>query len=87
MLYYPKRQQQTVAVQVESGRGCSDVSAEVITQRLYFMVENDMMPLNVVDDEGFHELLTFTDPGYCIPSGGIITSRVETRYSEKKDKL
>ncbi|KAK0133125.1 Zinc finger BED domain-containing protein 1 [Merluccius polli] len=88
MLYHLKSQHPTVVVQVESGtpssqptimsvlarRGCSDVRAEAITQRLCFMVEKDMMPIIVVD-------------GYRIPSRGTITSRVEKRYNEKKDEL
>lgn len=46
-----------------------------------------MMPINVVDGNGFRELLNFIEPGYRIPSRGTITSRVEARYGEKKDEL
>lgn len=98
MLYDLKSQHLTVAEQVESGTPSSqqtimsvlarrsDARAEAVTQRLCFMVEKDMMPLNVVDGEGFSELLNYTQPGYRIPSRGTITSHVEKRY-EKKDDL
>lgn len=34
-------------------KGCSDVGAEAKTQRLCFMEEKYMMPINMVDDKGF----------------------------------
>lgn len=48
---------------VLAGRGCSEVQAEAITQRICFIIENDMMPINMVDGEGFRELLKCIEPG------------------------
>lgn len=45
-------------------RACRDVPAEATTQRLCFMVENDMMPVNMMNEE----VLNYTEPGYRIPS-------------------
>lgn len=57
--------------------GCSDERAEATTQRLCFMVEKYMMPVNVVDNYGFRELLNNNKPGYRIPLRGTITSGVK----------
>lgn len=66
--------------------GCSDVHAEAATS-LYFMVKEDVMPINMVDGDGAPEQLNYIEPGYRILSRGTITSHVESQYKEKKDKL
>lgn len=65
-----------VAVHVESGTpSCQqhDVHAEAI-MTLRFMLEQDMMAINMVDGEGFRELLNYIELGYRVPSRGTITT-------------
>lgn len=44
----------------------------------------DMTLINLVDSEGFCELMKYDEPGYRIISAGTITSCVLKRYKEKK---
>ena len=51
------------------------------------MVTTDLLPINVVDGQGFREVLKYIEPGYKIPSRTTITTRVEASYVRKKAEL
>ena len=68
-------------------RGCDSTKAEGITQRICDMVTTDMLPINVVDGQGFREVIKYIEPGYNIPSRTTITTRVEASYVRKKAEL
>ncbi len=68
-------------------RVCDSTKAEGITQRICNMVTTDMLPINVVDRQGFREVIKYIEPGYDIPSRTTITTRVEATYTRKKAKL
>lgn len=63
-------------------RSCRDVRAETATRRICFMVSKDA--INVVDAEGFCELMNYDEPGYRIVSAGTITIRAMKRHEKKK---
>ena len=68
-------------------RVCGSIKSEGITQRICDMVTTDLLPINVVDGQGFREVLKYIEPGYKIPSRTTITTRVEASYVRKKAEL
>lgn len=56
---------------------CSGAKAESITQGICRMIEKDMMPIRMVEGEGFKELINIVQPRYSIPSRSAITRRIE----------
>ncbi|XP_070404635.1 E3 SUMO-protein ligase ZBED1 [Nothobranchius furzeri] len=68
-------------------RVCDSTKAEGITQRICNMVTTDMLPINVVEGQGFQELIKYVEPGYNIPSRTTITTRLEASYAKKKTEL
>ena len=68
-------------------RVCDAAKAEGITQRICNMVTTDMLPINVVDGQGFREVIKYIEPGYNIPSRTTITTHVEASYVRKKAEL
>lgn len=68
-------------------RKCNDQRREGITQRISNMVSKDILPLSIVDGQGFQELIAYIEPGYSMPSRGTITARTEKRYKAKKSEL
>ncbi|KAJ8403944.1 hypothetical protein AAFF_G00342940 [Aldrovandia affinis] len=70
-----------------AGRRCDARWSEEITQRVWSMIEKDMVPISVVDGQGFQGLLGYLEPNYKIPSRGIITSRIEAHFQEETGEL
>lgn len=66
---------------------CDDARAEGLTQRVCNMIEKDMLPISLVDGNGFRELMNYCEPGYQIPSRETITTRIEARYKGKTAEL
>lgn len=66
---------------------CDAGKAEGITQRICNMVTTDMLPINVVNGQGFREVIKYIEPGYNIPSRTTITTHVEASYVRKKAEL
>ena len=65
-------------------RVCDSTKAEGITQWICNMITTDLLPINVVDGQGFREVIKYIEPGYNIPSRTTITTRVEASYARKK---
>ena len=70
-------QSQPTITSVLGRRVCDSTKAEGITQRICNMVTTDMLPINVVDGQGFREVIQYIAPGYDIPSRTTITTCVE----------
>ena len=68
-------------------RVCHSTKAEGIPQRIGNMISTDLLPINVVDGQGFREVIKYIEPGYNIPSRTTITTRVEASYARKKAEL
>lgn len=68
-------------------RSCDPQRAEKITQSVCAFIEKDMMPISMVDGEGFRQMMHLLEPAYHIPSRGTITSRIEKRYTDAKSEL
>ena len=54
-------------------RVCHSTKAEGIPQRIGNMISTDLLPINVVDGQGFREVIKNIEPGYNIPSRTTIT--------------
>ena len=65
---------------VQVPRRCDSQRAEQLTQRICRMIEIDMQPVSVIEDEGFLQVLSFTEPEYVMPCRTTITKRIEHRY-------
>ncbi|KAJ8362306.1 hypothetical protein AAFF_G00384510 [Aldrovandia affinis] len=70
-----------------AGRQCDARRSEEITQRVCSMIKKDMVPISVVDSQGFQGLLGYLKPSYKIPSRGTITSRIEAHFQQKTGQL
>ncbi|XP_055034115.2 E3 SUMO-protein ligase ZBED1-like [Misgurnus anguillicaudatus] len=68
-------------------RSCDAQRAEKITQTIGKFIEMDMLPLSIVEGNGFQELIHLLEPAYQIPSRRTITRLVETHYEERKQQL
>lgn len=55
------------------------------THRLCFMVDMDIIQINMVEGEGFCVLLNYIEPASIFPSGATITNCTDKQYKEKKD--
>ena len=47
---------------------CSAKRAEEISRRIAEMIARDLQPISIVEWAGFKHLLSYLEPGYCIPS-------------------
>ena len=68
-------------------RSCDAHRADTITQQICKFIEMDMLPLSIVEGEGFRQLINVLEPAYHIPSRRTITRLVETHYEERKQEL
>ncbi|KAF7651425.1 hypothetical protein LDENG_00111270 [Lucifuga dentata] len=58
-----------------------------VTGLISRMITKDMLPIDVVDGEGFRELLGFILRSYRVPSSGEITRVIECHFEEKVEDL
>ncbi|XP_034025957.1 zinc finger BED domain-containing protein 1-like [Thalassophryne amazonica] len=58
-----------------------------VTELISRMIEKDMLPITVVDGDGFRELLSYTVHNYKMPSVGDITRLIESHFQEKIAEL
>ncbi|XP_067266309.1 E3 SUMO-protein ligase ZBED1-like [Chanodichthys erythropterus] len=68
-------------------RSCDAQRAEKITQGICKFIEMDILPLSIVEGNGFRELIHLLEPAYQIPSRRTITRLVEIHYEERKQQL
>uniref|UniRef100_A0A1A7YUM3 BED-type domain-containing protein n=1 Tax=Iconisemion striatum TaxID=60296 RepID=A0A1A7YUM3_9TELE len=70
-----------------SNEGASLVTHAEVTELICRMIEKDMMPISVVNGEGFQELLAQIVNGYKMPSAGNIMRFIEGHFHEKAEDL
>lgn len=67
--------------------GVSPATHAEVTELISRMIEKDMLPISLVDGEGFRELLAYTVHNYKMPSAGDITRLIEGHFHEKVEEL
>lgn len=58
-----------------------------VTELISRMIQKDMLPMTVVNGDGFRELLAYTVHNYKMPSAGDILRLVEGHFHEKAEEL
>lgn len=61
-------------------RSCDSKQQGQITALVTSMITDDMLPLSIVEGEGFKRLMEFVEPEYTMPSCKTITRNVEKKY-------
>lgn len=83
MMYHIKNKHpDTIPPDASSGPSHTEVTGLISK-----MVEKDLLPINLVNGDGFRELMSYTLHGYKIPTVGDITRLIESRFHEKVEKL
>lgn len=59
-----------------AGRRCDARRSEEVTQRVCAMIEKDLLPISMVDGQGFQGLMANVEPNYEIPSRPTVTRRI-----------
>lgn len=67
--------------------GVSLAAHAEVTELISRMIEKDMLPISVVNGDGFRELLAYTVHSYKMPSAGDITRIIEGHFNEKVEEL
>lgn len=67
--------------------GASLATHAEVTELITRMIEKDMLPIIVVNGEGFQELIAHTVQNYKMPSAGDITRMIEGHFREKTEEL
>lgn len=58
-----------------------------VTELISRMIEKDMLPISMVNGDGFRELLAYTVHNYKMPSVGDVTRIIEGHFHEKMEEL
>ena len=69
-----------------SGKTCSPATARQITDLIVDWLTTDLHPLSVVNDEGFRHL-SFSAPGYKLPSRTHVAKLIKERHVLRKKEL
>ncbi|XP_028312500.1 zinc finger BED domain-containing protein 1-like [Gouania willdenowi] len=69
------------------GEGVQETTHSEVTELISRMIEKDLLPIAVVNGEGFRELLGRTVQNYKMPSVGHITRIIEGHFQEKVEEL
>lgn len=69
------------------GDGVSLATHAGVTEHISRMIEKDMLPISVINGDGFRELLAYTVQNYRTPSAEEITRLIEGHFHEKVDEL
>ncbi|XP_047448024.1 E3 SUMO-protein ligase ZBED1-like [Mugil cephalus] len=67
--------------------GVSLATHAEVTELISRMIEKDMLPITVVNGDGFRELLAYTVQNYKMPSAADITRIIEGHLQEKMEEL
>jgi len=63
-------------------RQCNDVRQEKITSLVTKVIVSNMLPLSLVDDQAFRELMSYVEPNYNIPCRQTFSMRLESTKAE-----
>lgn len=66
---------------------CSSHFAAALTVGVLNMIIEEMRPLSVVEDEGFHAMVKTFQPGYILPKSTCFTDIVEKKYEDEFQKV
>ena len=66
---------------------CSDACARSITDRVSWMIVQDLRPLRLIECEGFRNLLSYLKPGYTLPSRKQFSADIFHKFEMCKGKL
>jgi len=66
---------------------CSSERAGAISERIAVMIVRDLHPINIVNGEGFQQLIGFLEPEYRLSSATHITHLIENKYKAVKQKV
>lgn len=84
----PKRTRLSrVSATVQRGTCISKERQELITQTIVNMIRSDLLPLSIVEYDGFKNLLAILEPGYKMPCRKTISNRLLAMYNEEADKV
>lgn len=67
--------------------GVSVAAHAEVTELVSRMIEKDMLPITVVNGDGFRELLAYTVHNYKMPSVSDLTRLIEAHFHEKMEDL
>ena len=66
---------------------CSTARSKEISSRIAEMVARDLRPINIVEGDGFKNLLSYIEPGYIVPSHTHISTVCRRLYDTEKERL
>ncbi|KAK0154193.1 Zinc finger BED domain-containing protein 1 [Merluccius polli] len=78
---------QPTITSVLARRSCDSQQADKITKGICKFIQTDMLPISIVEGEGFGNLMNIMEPAYNIPSRRTVTRLIETQYEERKEEL
>lgn len=61
--------------------------SEAITQLVYRMIENHMLPIGVEEGAGVRELVRYLESKYVMPLRATMSKRIEKMLEEYEDEL
>uniref|UniRef100_UPI003AAC2FE3 zinc finger BED domain-containing protein 4-like n=1 Tax=Centroberyx gerrardi TaxID=166262 RepID=UPI003AAC2FE3 len=64
-----------------------EISHTEVTGLICRMIEKDLLPISMVDGDGFRELLSYIVRNYKTPSAADITHSIEAHFQDKVDAL
>lgn len=67
--------------------GVSVATHAEVTELISRMIEKDLLPISVVNGDGFRELLAYTVHNYKMPSVSDVTRLIESHFHEKVEEL
>uniref|UniRef100_UPI0037E97F47 E3 SUMO-protein ligase ZBED1-like n=1 Tax=Semicossyphus pulcher TaxID=241346 RepID=UPI0037E97F47 len=83
MMYHIKNKHQDTM----PNDGASLATHAEVTELITRMIEKDLLPISMVNGDGFRELVAYTVHNYKMPSAGDIARLVESHFKEKSEEL
>ena len=88
----PSSSKSTIALYFSSSattksRPCSSARAGDLTEKIIDWLVNSCRPLCTVADQGFVNLLSFTEPDFRVPSRTHVSSLINKRHADAKKEL
>ncbi|KAK0151805.1 Zinc finger BED domain-containing protein 1 [Merluccius polli] len=78
---------QPTITSVLARRSCDSQRADKITKGICKFIQTDMLPISIVEGEGFGNLMNIMEPAYNIPSRRTVIRLIEMQYEERKEEL
>jgi len=68
-------------------RSCSDSRQEKITTLLTKVIIGNMLPLSLVDNQYFHEFMSYLEPNYKVPCRQTLTARLDNMKEKIAERV